>query len=89
MELSILRRPDLYLSKTGVSTSVRFLFAFFEVNESNGDVSPTIYLKAAWEGKRGKSFPPGRSRAVRTTDRTRLEVPSRQYGTHRCAKSGC
>src|ERR1700747_1570397 len=30
--------------------------------------SPTIYLKTAWEGKRGRSFPPGRSRAVRTTD---------------------
>jgi len=33
------------MTKTGVSASVRFLFAKIGVNERNGDITPTIVFR--------------------------------------------
>ena len=44
--------PSLAMSKTGVSTSLRRLFAKIRVNECNGDITPTD----SWNAHRSVSL---------------------------------
>jgi hypothetical protein len=46
MSLNVrLLHKEIQLMKTGVIASVRFYFAFFGLNQCNGDVSPTEVVR--------------------------------------------